>query len=84
MFITIRFFLADVRSLVRGSPNPYVGALGGSNEKWIAIIRIGMQIAVSLVILWFAIGVIKDPTHSDKTKELAAGFLGSIVGYWIR
>jgi hypothetical protein len=84
MFVTIRFFLADLRVIFGGGLNPFVGVLGGRDDKPTAVTRVAMQIIVSLVILILAGVVLSGPGYSDKTKELVAGLLGTVIGYWLR
>lgn len=84
MFLTVKLFWADVRTVLRNQPNRLIGHLGGRSDKAGAIVRIVAQLGVSIAILAVCLPVIFSPTQSDKSKELAAGFVGMVVGFWLR
>jgi hypothetical protein len=46
--------------------------------------RVIMQIVVSCAILVFSFYVILTREHSDTIQKAAFGFIGTVVGYWLR
>lgn len=84
MFVTIRFLAADLRALFRTQPNPYAGVLGISAGKARTLVRVLMQVAISLLVVGLDAWVIHDPNQSQDSKKLAFGTLGTVIGYWLR
>jgi hypothetical protein len=83
MFMTIKLFAFDLRSLFRKEENLRDGPLG-FGDKAKAVVRVLMQVLVTVVVLALSIAVIRDPAQSQDTKELAFSGLGVVVGYWLR
>jgi hypothetical protein len=84
MFITLRLFMRDLRAIFENKPNELVGELGGWDTKNGAIFRVVFQSVISLLILFFGFSIIRSPEVALEVKELAAGFIGTVVGYWLR
>jgi uncharacterized membrane protein len=83
MLWTIRVFWEDILSLLRNKPRRLSGNLGRTS-KTETIIRVVMQAGVSIAILAVCLPILFSQNYSDKTKELAAGFIGTVIGYWLR
>ncbi|MDT4955080.1 MAG: hypothetical protein QOJ02_3218 [Acidobacteriota bacterium] len=83
MFWTIRFFLEDLLSILRNKPRRLTGNLGRTSKAE-TIVRVIMQSVVSIAILGICLPILFSRNYSDKTQELAAGFIGTVVGYWLR
>ena len=84
MFITIRLFLDDIKTIFNDKPNLLIGHLGGRSTKKAAKTRVVMQVLVSTSVLFFSFFIILSQTQPDSTKKWAAGFIGTILGYWLR
>ena len=84
MFVTLRLFLRDLRAIRRDEPNDVAGELGASTTKRATLIRVIMQCVISLLVLAFGFYAILRPDLSREVKELAAGFIGTVIGYWLR
>jgi hypothetical protein len=84
MFLTIRLLIGDLQAIFRAKPNPLVGILGASEERGRTILRVVMQVLISLVVIAVSPLVILDPNQQEGSKRLAWGALGSLVGYWLR
>ena len=84
MFLTIRLFVKDIQSLLRNEPNLLIGHLGGKTSKASTTFRVIMQSIVSLAVLAFGFTIILSPDQTQAIKELAAGFIGTVIGYWLR
>lgn len=46
--------------------------------------RVAMQSVVSLAILGVCLPILFSRNSSEKTQQLAAGLIGTVVGYWLR
>jgi hypothetical protein len=84
VFLGTRLLLADLKFVLAKQPNPFRGLLGGRDEKGKTWIRIGMQVGISLVVVFVAVNVLRDPLQSAESKQNAFGILGVIVGFWLR
>lgn len=84
MFLTIKLFVADMRAVLKKEPNPYLVVLGPRAQKTRAVVRIVMQVVISVAVIGLSWYVIVDPTQSEAIKKLAFSGLGTIVGYWLR
>lgn len=81
MFLTIKFFLADLRFLLQKKPHDF---LGGKARKTSTKIRLLAQVLVSLAVLILGFILMLDHTQDKDTKQFGAGFIGTVVGYWLR
>ena len=84
MFLTLKLFREDLRAIFRNEPNRIIGHLGGKADKTAAVLRVIVQVGVSIAILVFCLPILSSPTQSDNSKEVAAGLIGTVVGYWLR
>jgi hypothetical protein len=84
MFIGIRLLIEDLRTIFGNKENKLRGHLGGSTSKAAAIIRIIAQLGVSGIILAVCLPAIFEPTQTLVAKEFAAGFVGTVVGFWLK
>jgi hypothetical protein len=46
--------------------------------------KVVMQIVVSLALLTISLIILMRPNTAEDLRRTAAGFLGTIVGYWLR
>jgi hypothetical protein len=83
MFLKLKFFLADVRALLKTEPNPLAGVLGVKTDRGRTLLRVWMQVIISGAVLSLDAWVILDPNQSQQNKDLAFGTLGTVIGYWL-
>jgi hypothetical protein len=43
-----------------------------------------MQIVISLILIFAGVYLIVAHGYSDATQKIAAGWIGVVVGYWLR
>lgn len=90
MFYTLKTFWGNVQFLLQKEVQELglgaVSKTSKSKSKTKIMVRLIMQIVVSIAILSFAIKVLLNSSteYAEKTREIASGMLGTIVGYWIR
>jgi hypothetical protein len=82
-FVRLRLFLRDLRAIRRDEPNDVAGELGASMTKRATLIRVVMQCVISLLVLAFGFYAILRPDLPQQVKEVAAGFIGTVLGYWL-
>jgi len=84
MFLTLKLFVADLRTVFQEGQNPYAGPLGLGAGKSKAIVRLVMQVVISIAVVGLSCYVIADSSQSQDTKKGAFSALGVVVGYWLR
>lgn len=81
MFLTIRYFLADLQYLFESKEDL---TLGGKRNKGKTTIRVFAQVIITIVILATCVPVVVKQDYSSETKQIASGLLGTVIGYWFR
>ena len=81
MFLTFRFFIADLQYLFEKKEHL---SLGGKRSKAKSIIRIILQVVITITILITCIPIVASQSQSSESKQIASGLLGTVVGYWFR
>jgi hypothetical protein len=81
MFLTIRFLIADLQYLLEKKEHLN---LGGKRSKAKAIVRLILQIVITITILAACIPIVASNSRSSESKQIASGLLGTVVGYWFR
>lgn len=80
---TFARFIEDAK-IASGRRTPEIAGPSGRTLKNRATIRMLMQIVVSVLVLGGAYSILADTQADTSTRETAAGFAGSVIGYWIR
>jgi hypothetical protein len=83
MFLTIKLFLLDIKSLVGGLPGTH-GWMSGNSDRLTVVTRIAMQVCVTLTILVVCFIVTRNPSKHQSTHDIAWAAMGTVIGYWLR
>jgi hypothetical protein len=84
MFIGIRLFVEDLKTIFSSGENRLRGHLGGKTDKTASIIRVVAQLGISIVILVICFPIVFAESQSEQAKKYAAGFIGTVIGFWLR
>jgi hypothetical protein len=81
VFQTIEIFRADLNVMFSGKEGTLAGSLGSRKKS---IVRVTMQVLISLVVIILAPLAILDSSQHESIKTAAWAALASLITYWMR
>jgi hypothetical protein len=84
MFLTLRLFCFDLQAIFQHKKDPVMGVLAPGEGKARTIVRVLMQVLITLTVLVAGTAVILNPNQHVGMEKAVWGAFGTLVGYWLR